>query len=253
MQLTEEQIAQNFKDLLSLIKTHIDNERGDNLVDMYNSYSEKVMFAPASGIEHYHNCFVGGYVDHVIRVTKCADQLYALWRGMGADMSGYTREELMFAAINHDLGKIGDTTQDYYVPCPSEWHRKNQGKLYDINPHIQNMSVPHRSLFLLQNHGIKVSQNEMIGILIHDGMYDEANTKYLKAWDKNRKIHNNLPLILHHADHMASQIEYENWKTGVKPAPVKATNFKKKPAASKLSTGKSDAQDLFKGLFGETN
>ena len=51
MQLTEEQISQNFKDLLSLIKTHVDNERGDNLVDMYNAYSEKVVFYPSQVIQ----------------------------------------------------------------------------------------------------------------------------------------------------------------------------------------------------------
>lgn len=251
MNLTEESIAQNFEDLKSLIKENITGERQQQLLDMYGKLSEKVMFAPASGIEHFHNCFVGGYVDHVLRVTKAARHLYNLWREMGADMSGYNIEELMFAAINHDLGKVGDLDNDYYTPCPSEWHRKNQGKLYDINPAIQNMSVPHRSLYLLQEHGVKVSKSEMIGILIHDGMYDESNASYLKAWDKNRKIQNNLPLVLHHADHMASQIEYERWNSGLKPLPVKKPNYTKKPAVSKMTDAKTDAQDLFKGLFGD--
>jgi len=57
------------------------------------------MYAPASGMEHYHNAFPGGYVDHVIRVFQCAHKVYESWGDMGADMSGYTPEELSFAAI----------------------------------------------------------------------------------------------------------------------------------------------------------
>ena len=34
----------------------------------------------------------------------------------------------------------GDNENEYYVPNPSEWHRKNQGKIYDPNPNIQHMN-----------------------------------------------------------------------------------------------------------------
>lgn len=247
MNLTEQQISDNWEQLISKISDNIQGDRKDNLLKLYTALQDRMMMAPASGIEHYHNCFIGGYVDHVLRVLDCTKQLYNLWKGMGADVSGYTQEELVFAALNHDLGKVGDLENDYYVPCPSEWHRKNQGKIYDINPVIQNMTVPHRSLWLLQQFGVKYSQNEMIGIMIHDGMYDEGNTSYLKSWDKHRKLKNNLPLVLHHADHMASQIEYERWNNGLKPQPIKS-KYTKKP---ELSNAKTDAQDLFKGLFGE--
>jgi hypothetical protein len=53
----------------------------------------------------------------------------------GADMSGYTTEELLFAAMHHDLGKAGfpgDGNEVYQVET-SDWHRKNQGKLYKTN------------------------------------------------------------------------------------------------------------------------
>ena len=38
--------------------------------------------------------------------------------------------------MHHDLGKVGDMEQDYYVPNPSEWHRINQGKIYDFNKNL---------------------------------------------------------------------------------------------------------------------
>ncbi len=252
MNLTEEQILQNWNDLMGVIEDNFDGERKEKLTKLYESFQERMMLAPASGIEHFHNCFAGGYVDHVLRVCNAAKHTYDLWKHMGSGMEGYTFEELMFCALNHDLGKVGDNDNEYYVPNPSEWHRKNQGKIYDPNPSIQHMTVPHRSIWLLSSYGITFSQNEMIGILTHDGVYDSANDAYLKPWGKEKALWNNLPIVLHHADHLASRIEYENWKNGtkVKHALDSKPKFTKKPSAKKLSTNGS-AQDMFKDLFGE--
>jgi hypothetical protein len=251
MNLTEEQLVKNWEDLMEVINKKFVGERRQKLLAMYEGFQERMMLAPASGIEHFHNCFAGGYVDHVLRVISCAERLYQQWEEMEADMSGYTFEELMFCALNHDLGKVGDIDNEYYVPNPSEWHRKNQGKIYDPNPNIQHMTVPHRSIWLLSQYNMKFSQNEMIGILTHDGVYDSANDAYLKPWGKEKALWNNLPIILHHADHMASRIEYENWKSGNSIKKV----LTKKPKSSfkqpKVSTENSSAQDMFKDLFGE--
>ena len=40
----------------------------------------------------------------------------------------FTQEELLFAAMHHDLGKLGDGTKPYYLPQDSEWHRKNKNE-----------------------------------------------------------------------------------------------------------------------------
>ena len=116
MKLTEEQIAQNWRALIRKIDTNFEGKRKDQLKSMYESFAERMMLAPASGIEHFHNCFAGGYVDHVLRVMDCSEKLHDLWSSMGADMSNYTKEELMFCALNHDLGKVGDKENEYYVP-----------------------------------------------------------------------------------------------------------------------------------------
>jgi len=256
MNLTEEQIAQNWRALIRKIDTNFEGKRKDQLKSMYESFAERMMLAPASGIEHFHNCFAGGYVDHVLRVMDCSEKLHDLWSSMGADMSNYTKEELMFCALNHDLGKVGDKENEYYVPNPSEWHRKNQGKIYDPNPKIQHMTVPHRSIWLLSNYGITFSQTEMIGILTHDGVYDSGNDAYLKPWGKEKALWNNLPIVLHHADHMASRIEYEQWKNKDKVTQAFANNpkqYAKKPKLSTNNPSESSAKDMFKDLFGENN
>ena len=212
MNLTEEQIAQNWASLLQRIEDNFDGQRKDSLLRLYNDFAEKMMMAPASGIEHFHNCFIGGYVDHVLRVMSCAERLYSQWEEMGADMSNYTHEELMFCALNHDLGKVGDKDNDYYVPNPSEWHRKNQGKIYSHNPSLQYMKVPDRALWLLQHFGVKVTDKEYIGIKLTDGLFDEANKSYLMTYNPDFALQSNMPHILHQADMMATYIEGDLWK-----------------------------------------
>ena len=252
MHLDETQIASNWNELMDVINREFTGDRKDKLIEMYTFFEERMMLMPASSFEHYHNCFAGGYVDHVLRVIKIADANHTMWTTMGSDCSGYTREELIFAALNHDLGKIGTRDLEMYKPNPSEWHRKNQGKIYEINPEIPFMSVPDRSLLLLQELDIKFSQNEMMGIKLHDGLYDDSNKPYFIAFRPESRMRVNLPIILHHADHMASQIEYEKWKGSSNTSIKESKKVARKAYNSKTVSGASDsAKDMFKDLFGD--
>jgi hypothetical protein len=49
----------------------------------------------------------------------------------------------------------------------------------------------------------------MVAIQTHDGLYDSANEKYLKAFMPEQKPRTSLPFILHQADMMAARIEFE--------------------------------------------
>ena len=214
MKLNEKQIKENWSDLMGRIDHQFEGERKEKLLEMYKHFEERMMFAPASSREHFHNCFIGGYVDHVLRVMDCAFEVYNSWTSAGGYMENYSLEELLFSALNHDLGKIGDMDNDAYIPNPSEWHRKNQGQLYKANPETPFALVPDRSLFLLNQFGIKYSYNEFLGIKLHDGMYDDSNKPYLMSFNPDARMACNLPYVLHQADMMASRIEYERWKFG---------------------------------------
>jgi len=248
MKLTDKQLLDNWAELQGIISTEFRGTRKDNLLAMYSFFEERMVIAPASGLEHYHNCFEGGYVDHVLRVIKCAKELHKSWNLMGAISSDFTEEELMFSALNHDLGKIGDREFPYYIPNPSEWHRKNQGKIYDYHPKLRHMSVPDRSLFLLQDFGIPFTVNEAIAIRCHDGLYDQANEAYFKTYNPQKELQNHLPILLHHADHMASRIEHDTAKASRSSKPSNLPRGNKKKTVSVAS---EKANDLFKDLFGE--
>jgi hypothetical protein len=78
-----------------------------------------------------------------------------------------------------------------------------------FNDKIAFASVPDRGLYLLQSNDVKYSFNEMITIQTHDGLYDEANKKYLMGFMVGQKPRTSLPFIVHQADLMAARIEFE--------------------------------------------
>jgi hypothetical protein len=123
---------------------------------------------------------------------------------------------MIFATLHHDLGKVGDDEMDYYIPNESEWHRKNQGKIYTPNPKLQYMNVSDRSLWLLQKFDVKLNQTEYIGLKLADGMYEEGNKQYYMSFTPDFELQTNLPHIIHQADMLASKTERDNWKYGDK-------------------------------------
>jgi len=245
-ELTAEQIQGNWNKLRGLITDTFEGERLENLNKMYDYFEERMCIAPASGKEHFHNAHAGGYVEHVLHITDLVVQIHELWSKNGATVDDFTKEELIFAALHHDLGKVGDLAEDYYTPNDSDWHRKNQGMIYKHNPKIQYMTVTDRAIWLLQHFGISMSENEYLGLRLTDGMYEEANKGYYIIFMPHKQLRSNIAHILHQADMMASKIEFDEWKRGDHDIKVeKEEEIQKKSEQSKA------ANQAFKDLFGE--
>ena len=209
MKLTAEQIQDNWNKFLSIIDEYISEPRCSELKSFYETYAERIMLMPASHKKEYHNAFPGGYVDHVLRVVNCALKLNQVWVEMGVDTSTYSIEELVFAALNHDLGKMGDEQNESYIPQTDQWRKEKLGEDYKFNDRLEYMSVPDRGLHLLMSHGVTFSKNEMLAIKLHDGLYDDANKPYLMSWSPETKPRTALVFIVHQADLMAARIEFE--------------------------------------------
>ena len=209
MKLEAKQIQDNWEIFLNNIEVHITGDRKVKLLEFYKKYEDRLIMMPASHKKEYHNAFPGGYIDHVNRVVRCALKQSNLWGDEGCDMTTFTEEELVFSAINHDLGKMGDDTHESYLPQTDKWRKDKLGEDYMHNKEIAFASVPDRGLFLLQQHNVKYTFNEMVAIQTHDGLYDPANDKYLKGYMPETKPRTSLPFILHQADMMAARIEFE--------------------------------------------
>lgn len=232
--LSAQQILDNWNKLMALIDMYIDEERAEQLQQFYGKYQERIMMMPAAHKKEFHNCFPGGYVDHVLRVIDGALKLHDVWESMGCDTSTYDLNELVFSALNHDLGKIGSEQYESYIPQTDQWRKDKLGEDYKFNDKLEFVSVPDRGLWLLMDAGIKYSLNEMIAIQTHDGLYDEANKKYLFSFMPETKPRTSLPFILHQADLMAARIEFEReWlpklKGEVAPETKSTSSYKPKP------------------------
>ena len=147
-------VEENYKSFLKFIENNFTGERQEKLLYMYGTdegcLGLRALIAPASGTIHYHNCYDGGYIDHVMNVCKAARGQKVLLQSMGARID-FTDDELLFSALNHDLGKLGSLEGEQYQPNDSDWHIKNQGKVYKMNTDLHWMGVTDRSLFLLQH------------------------------------------------------------------------------------------------------
>jgi len=251
MKLTAEQIQANWEEFCKNIETYISSPRKEKLLEFYEKYAERIMMMPAAHKKEYHNAFPGGYIEHVNRVVRCALKQAKLWEEEGADMSTFTEEELVFSAINHDLGKMGSEEHESYIPQTDKWRKEKLGEDYMFNKAVPFASVPDRGLFMLQSHGVQYTFNEMLAIQTHDGLYDEGNKKYLFAFMPEQKPRTSLPFILHQADLMAARIEFEReWLPKFKNSvPPQEENFTLKTETKKSTKDKALSQLESKGLM----
>jgi hypothetical protein len=208
--LDAEQIDKNYNKHLKIIDTYI-TDRKEAVLAMVKSMEEAYVLSPASGKTWYHSAFAGGYVDHVNRVVQYAVKQSSLYQEMGGTVD-YTEEELVFSALFHDLGKLGDGNAPNYLPQTDKWRQDKLSEMYTNNPDLDFMLVPDRSLYLLQKYGVKVTQKEFLAIRCHDGVFDDANKAYFFSYQESSRQKTSIISVLHTADFLASKVEYDMWK-----------------------------------------
>lgn len=170
MSLTPEEIEQNWKRMQSLLEKC--GDRAPDAIRMVEALGERLALCPASGKRDYHNAFPGGLVDHSLRVLGNAVRLTGTFGWQ------VPRDSLILACLLHDLGKVGDHERDYYVPQTDQWRVDKLGEEYTYSKEIQYMTVPDRSIFLCQHFGLKLKQDELLAIRLHDGFVVEENKPY---------------------------------------------------------------------------
>ena len=208
--LEAEKIQKNYEKHLKIVDNYV-TDRKEDCISMIKHMEDTYVLAPASSKTWYHNAFPGGYVDHVNRVVEYAVKQMRLYKEMGGEVD-FTEEELVFAALFHDLGKMGDGDSPNYLPQTDKWRQDKLNEMYTNNPELDFMLIQDRSLFILQKFGIKVSQKEYLAIRCHDGVYDKANEAYFFSHQPTSRQKTNIISVLHSADFLASKVEYDIWK-----------------------------------------
>ena len=211
--MTKVTAVDQFEKLMKIAKDSFTAKRFKKIEKLYEHFAERIVAAPASGKQHYHNCYPGGYLDHVHNVIAGTVTIAKAMKAMNVEMD-FTREEAIFAAMHHDFGKLGDLDHPYYIEQDSNWHRK-RGELYTFNPELVYMPVTDRSLYLLQNAGIEMTDKEWKAIKVSDGLYDESNKPYFISYQyPPQPFHTNLHYVVHFADHISTIGERDSFRLG---------------------------------------
>ena len=208
MKKTDEQLEQGYNSFIKILNKYFTGERLEKLLFMYSEdeLGGNLMLSPASGNKGFHNAYDGGYIDHIFNVCKNALKVKELFVSAGGKID-FTDEELLFAALHHDLGKLGIKGELHYIPNDSKWHIENRGEYYKRNPNVTFMSITDRTFFTLNHYGITYNEKEYFGIKLTDGMFDEDNEKYYRTYDTSKFLKYTIQYVLHWADYMSTIVE----------------------------------------------
>jgi len=208
---TDNELEEKYNKFISVINQTFKGDRLEKLLHMYSmeELGSNLLLSPASGKINYHNAYEGGYIDHIMNVVNNSLKVLKLYTDMGGWIN-FSREELIFSAFHHDLGKLGEKGEMHYIPNQSDWHIKNRGEIYTSNPKLSFMSHTDRTFLLLSKYGLQLTENEYFAIKLTDGMYDEDNVKYLKTFNPDNGLKSNIGHIMHFADHMSTLVERDS-------------------------------------------
>lgn len=171
-ELSQEQIYSNWMAFQKFCQNISAESRRDRVLKMIESIGDELVITPASAKRDFHNAFPGGLVDHSLRVLRNAVK-YS--KAMNINVE---RDSIIIAALFHDLGKIGDGTQPYYVKQTDQWREEKLGEIYTHNDKLAHMSVGLRSLYVLSIHNVVLTQPEWLAIYLNDGWILQENKPY---------------------------------------------------------------------------
>ncbi len=241
-----DKIESNYKRFEELFDLHLkDSSRRDCLYAIKKDFDERLAICPASSHAHFHNAFDGGLVDHLIRVFEYANKFKKLYQHLEIELGDFDDESVFFVSMFHCIGKLGTRDNPYYTKCTNDWHIKNQGKIYEINSNVQYMTEFDRTMFLLNQYSVPISELEYLTIRLSGGAHDEMNKQYFNQYSKEGQLKSNVPYLFNMAKTSAIRYEYTR-HAKCDDVPVTLSNYKLK---KKISNNKL-VGDEFRKAFG---
>jgi 23S rRNA maturation-related 3'-5' exoribonuclease YhaM len=191
-------VEKRFEYLTKIVDSIGDETRREGLKKLIADFGVRFCMSPASAKLSHHHAYYGGLYDHSIEVMK---SLKILCDNYAQDK--YSRDSIITIAMFHDLGKIGDDTEDYWVENQSEWHVKKLGQIYEKNPKCIHVYHSIRSVQYLERYGVVLTPEETQAIVYHDG-------QYVPLGEDVKHQETTLCVLLHFAD--ALQVHLEKFK-----------------------------------------
>ena len=238
--INQEQMDNNWKELMSIIDEHFEGEQKENILKLHSDFEDEYKTAPASGRPNYHNCFKGGYLDHILHVIKNSLTIKRQYESNGVKVI-HSDSDVVLAAMFHDLGKLGDGTQPYYKYQSDDWRRKKLKEWYTHNKDLDFMTVHDRALWILSKYNVDLNQHVYKAILCADGLFDPAAETYFRSYVDSRHI---LASIVHFGDWLSTISEKQTWLQGEEENSDEAVE-QRKTSDSDIKNMKAKFDELF--------
>ena len=133
-------------------------DRGEGLSRMMDELGERLLMCPAEPRNDSPGCEPGGLLRQAITIAKGMKRLNDTF-----EMEVPTASILVVGLL-HEVGKIGNLEEPYFVPEEESWRREKLGAFYKPNESISRMTIPERSLFLLQHYNVKLTEDEFMAV-----------------------------------------------------------------------------------------
>jgi hypothetical protein len=163
-------------DLFTQYTGYIALFKNPQLDNMINELAERLLLSSYSTKIEDGYCGPGNIIKFALDSFRFANKMA---KNLDTEILEMSRKSLAMITLLFPLGRLGDLEHDQFIEQKSEWHRNKLGQLYEYNTQCPKMSVPHRTLFLLQHFGVQLEAEEMIGILCSTGFHLEENKFYL--------------------------------------------------------------------------
>jgi hypothetical protein len=183
MSLKSEQILKNTKKYFQTAQ-----DQGFMTDELMSFLGDEFIKAPASTTKDLHNAFEGGLIDHLLRVTKYGVSINDTLIPENLKLD---KKDVIKVCFLHQIGKA-----HLYTPCTSEWHRTNQGKMYDFNDEMVSMRVGERSAYYALSNGVLLTEEEYQAIVNYDKDDTDKQAKHHTSMHgKILKMANELAII----------------------------------------------------------
>lgn len=153
-----EKLEKNYDLFTSLVGRIKNDDAREALTELCKEVKDRLAAAPASTRTDYVGAYPGGLVEYSLNVLKIAKDLNKVFN------ASIDSDSLIITSLFHDIGKLGDTKNDYYVEQESDWHRNKLGMMYDFNSEVTRIPVCQRSLWWLNSSGCPLSAEEVSAI-----------------------------------------------------------------------------------------
>lgn len=163
-----------WKQYSDLLRSAFDNEQP--VIQLLETLGERIVMTPTGRYIRDPGCEPGGMIMMSLKTAQQATKLMDAY-----DLPSEMKKSVVKVALLHDIGKVGDLEHDWLIEQDSDWHREKQGAHYKFNEAEgqQRMSTSHRTLYLLQHFGVKLTRDEWLAIQLAGGFHFEENRWYV--------------------------------------------------------------------------